>query len=109
MSVAAAEPKQNHTVTIALLVDNVFRWKVDALVTNQDRDGPAFHAKATEALGDVVDALLAERLQGVYQFVRSGEQCGASVVSTQIATPLSSAPQSPEMADALPSYEDVKR
>ncbi|GAB7342141.1 hypothetical protein MBLNU457_g0404t1 [Dothideomycetes sp. NU457] len=108
---SSADAKQ-YTVTLALLVDNVFRWKVDAVVTSAERGNEiAFQAKAAEALGEVVDGLLAERLRGVYHFVRGGERydgdASTEMASTMVATPLSSAPGSP--VGELPRYEDVKR
>lgn len=98
---ATSDPsKQDSTVTIALLTDNVFRWKVEAVVKDEDRGSTKFNEVACEALNEVVSELLTERLADVEQFQ----------LRSQAATPSRAAAAAVAPAnEALPRYEDLKQ
>lgn len=88
----------DYTVTLAIVADNAFRWKVDAVIKGESLDkeehmnDSSFNSKALEALNYEVTHLLAERLKGVYQF-----QSGGSSTTQAVRN------------DNLPRYEDVKQ
>ena len=96
-----SEPStQDSTVTIALLTDNVFRWKVEAVVHDEDRASTKFHELACEALNEVVSELLTERLADVEQFQLRGQAATQSRAAAAAVAPVN---------EALPRYEDLKQ
>jgi len=97
--------KQDSTVTIALVTDGVFRWKVEAVVQDADRGSSDYAQKACEALNEVVSDLLTERLEGVAHFQRE-IPTASTTTTTPMMTPMMTAAT---VHDSLPRYEDLKR